>query len=317
TKSTPSSVTALPLGNRASTEPGSNRTCTSVGCLFGPPLPMPNTFNPPYSVCVINLVASNATGTADCSSGAASISLPLASALYIDGDLFKQSGGMDHCVGGTNPGAVCTMNSQCTGGGFCSVGIQPCPICAGDGKCHGGDNDGAACTPADSALNSSFPTSQDCLPPSGNGIGSLSIALALTTGTTSLTAADYNANAQCTASGQPFDCCTGMGSGTCIGQNNVFCGFCRDVNAKGTGAMTPQTCCTGLGTGTCTANGLGAWPDCEQRNQGAFGLGGGGVETITETGMPSGAISDGAAHASTLVSIFCIPPSFNAGVDLG
>jgi len=410
------SGTALTLGNLASTETGSNRNCTSVGCLFGPPLPMPNTFNPPYSVCVINLVASNATGTADCSSGAASISLPLASALYIDGDLFKQSGGMDHCVGGTNPGAVCTMNSQCTGGGFCSVGIQPCPICAGDGKCHGGDNDGAACTPADSALNSSFPTSQDCLPPSGNGIGSLSIALALTTGTTSLTAADYNANAQCTASGQPFDCCTGMGSGTCIGQNNVFCGFCRDVNAKGTGAMTgcfegdpstfsfcphnaacttggptpqpfrcctgagtgicdpnnaqctapntpwhcctgagtgtcnlnaftpcsvggvataactdgdasgnagctgamtPQTCCTGLGTGTCTANGLGAWPDCEQRNQGAFGLGGGGVETITETGMPSGAISDGAAHASTLVSIFCIPPSFNAGVDLG
>ena len=416
TKVTACSGTALTLGNLASTETGSNRNCTSVGCLFGPPLPMPNTFNPPYSVCVINLVASNATGTADCSSGAASISLPLASALYIDGDLFKQSGGMDHCVGGTNPGAVCTMNSQCTGGGFCSVGIQPCPICAGDGKCHGGDNDGAACTPADSALNSSFPTSQDCLPPSGNGIGSLSIALALTTGTTSLTAADYNANAQCTASGQPFDCCTGMGSGTCIGQNNVFCGFCRDVNAKGTGAMTgcfegdpstfsfcphnaacttggptpqpfrcctgagtgicdpnnaqctapntpwhcctgagtgtcnlnaftpcsvggvataactdgdasgnagctgamtPQTCCTGLGTGTCTANGLGAWPDCEQRNQGAFGLGGGGVETITETGMPSGAISDGAAHASTLVSIFCIPPSFNAGVDLG
>src|SRR5206468_4027390 len=204
TKVTVCSGTALTLGNLASTETGSNRNCTSVGCLFGPPLPMPNTFNPPYSVCVINLVASNATGTADCSSGAASIGLPLTSAVYLDGDLFEQSGGQDHTVGGTNPGTVGTMNSQCTGGGFCSVGIQPCPICAGDGKCHGGDNDGAACTPADSALNSSFPTSQDCLPPSGNGIGSLSIALALTTGTTSLTAADYNANAQCTASGQPF-----------------------------------------------------------------------------------------------------------------
>jgi len=260
---------------------------------------MPNTFNPPYSVCVINLVASNATGTADCSSGAASIGLPLTSAVYLDGDLFEQSGGQDHCVGGTNPGTVCTMNSQCTGGGFCSAGVQACPICAGDGKCHGGGNDGAACTPADSALNSNFPTSQDCPPPSGNSIGSLSIALALTTGTKTVTATD-----------QPS-------------QARVFCGFCRDATNTGCFAGDPNPTCPAGPTAAVPCNSdadcaaLVNYPNCQQQTSGAFGLGGANVRTITETGVPGGAISDGTAHASTLVGIVCIPPTFNAGVDLG
>jgi len=42
---------------------------------------------------------------------------------------------------------------------------------------------------------------------------------------------------------------------------------------------------------------------------------GGGARTITETGAPAGTLSDGAGHASTLVSIFCIQPTFNATVD--
>ena len=36
---------------------------------------------------------------------------------------------------------------------------------------------------------------------------------------------------------------------------------------------------------------------------------------ISETGMPAGDMTDGAAHALTLASIFCIPPTFNATVD--
>src|SRR5437016_14089540 len=205
------------------------RRCTSMGCLFGPPLPIPNPASPPTSVCAINAVAADASGTADCSSGASAVSLPLTSTLFLDGDLFTpDASGSDHCVGGTNPGAVCTANAMCTGGGFCSVGVQVCPICAGDGKCHGGANDGGACTPADSPVTPSFPTSHDCPPPASSNIGSLPIAFALTTGTTTMTAGNYNANAQCTAAMQPFNCCTGAGAGTCVGQNNVFCGFCRD-----------------------------------------------------------------------------------------
>jgi len=348
-------LTATTAADVGGTHP--ERRCTSRGCLFGPPLPIPNPASPPTSVCVINAVAADASGTADCSSGASAVSLPLTSILYLDGDLFTPDASGDHCVGGTNPGAVCTANATCTGGGFCSVGVQVCPICAGDGKCHGGANEGAACTPADSPLNASFPTSHDCPPPATNNIGSLPIAFALTTGTTTMTAGNYNANAQCTASSQPFNCCTGAGAGTCVGQNNVFCGFCRDSNAKGTGAKTgcfegdpaaacphnaactmgpptpqPFRCCTGAGTGTCDqptfkacsvggvtvaacTDGNGAWPDCEQRDAGAFGPGESGAQTITETGVPAGAVSDTAGHASTLVSIFCIPPTFNATVD--
>ncbi len=50
-----------------------------------------------------------------------------------------------------------------------------------------------------------------------------------------------------------------------------------------------------------------------RRTRGGAGL----ASDIEDSGVPGGAISDRAAHASTLVSIFCIPPSFNAGVDLG
>src|SRR5437870_2059175 len=61
------SGTTLTLSQLTSTQTGSNRNCTSVGCLFGPPLPIPNSATTPISVCVINTVAHNASGSADCS----------------------------------------------------------------------------------------------------------------------------------------------------------------------------------------------------------------------------------------------------------
>src|SRR5207244_12525515 len=63
------------------------------------------------------------------------------------------------------------------------------------------------------------------------------------------------------------------------------------------------------------AGGRGWWPDCRQANPGACGPAGGGAHTITETGAPAGDMTDGLGHASTLVSIFCIQPTFNATVD--
>ena len=131
-----------------------------------------------------------------------------------------------------------------------------------------------ACTPADSAQNASFPTTHDCPPPAALDIGGLPIAFALTTGTKSVTAVNDPAS----------------------GQNNVFCGFCRDRNS-GTqtgcfaGDQTPA-CPTPLEPSpiACTSNTgcPAAYPDCVQRNPGAF---------------------------ATLVSIFCIQPTFNATVD--
>ena len=393
--------------------------CTNAGCLFGQPLPIPNPASTPTSVCVINVVATNASGSTDCRSGASSLSLPLTSQLYLAGDLEPNAAGIQvcpvctkTCSAGTNNTGPCTVDADCPSGGAGS--------CAGSNVCHGGASyPHVPCTPQDSPVNPSFPTTQDCPPAINLSIGSLPIAFALTTGTTTLTAGNYSAAAQCTASGQPFNCCTGLGTTNngCFqsGQNNVFCGYCRDENAKGTaahtgcfegdtvtngpncphnsactlggaapqpyrcctgagtgicdpnnaqckaantpwhcctgagtgtcnlnaftpcsvgvvtvaacddgngsgnagctGSGTPQACCTGMGTGTCTENGLGAWPDCEQRDPGAFGPGGGGVLTITETGAPGGNLTDGLGHASILVSRFCIGPTFTATVD--
>jgi hypothetical protein len=322
------SGTSLTLTNLTSAQTGSIRNCTSVGCLFGPPLPIPNPGSTPTSVCVINSVTTNATGTADCSSGASSLNLPLNSELFLDGDLLPARPGIqvcpvclgNACVGGSNNGANCAVAGDCPGGS-CVVATV-CHTLTTEGS------NGAPCTPADTAINAGFPTSQDCPPPVSLDIGGLPIAFALTTGTKTS---------------------TGVANS---GQANVFCGYCRDdgtgptgtgcfegnttpgcpTNSGCTAAATPFPCCTGVGTGNCNGppkqcfNGLtgtstactdgsGSWPDCNQRDPGAFGPGAGGAHTITETGAPAGSMMDGAGHASTLVSIFCIQPTFNATVD--
>ena len=53
---------------------------------------------------------------------------------------------------------------------------------------------------------------------------------------------------------------------------------------------------------------------CEQRNDGAFGKD--AATTITMTGTPAGSISDRAEHTGTLLSTFCIPPTFAPSIDV-
>ncbi|PYN80156.1 MAG: hypothetical protein DMD97_03860 [Candidatus Rokuibacteriota bacterium] len=318
------SGTSLTLANLTSTQTGSDRNCTSVGCLFGPPLPIPNSATTPISLCVINTVSADAIGTADCGSGASSLSLPLNSELFLTGDLFPNAPGIQSCPvcnptcnAGSNSGGPCNSDADCPGAGASS--------CAGTNKCHGGANDGGACTPADSALNPSFPTTHDCPPPANLDIGGLPIGFALSTGTMTVT-------------GQTL-------TGPVTAQQRVYCGFCRDIDGAGTlcfeGAPAtqaacphnsacisngdPNLCCSGAGTGTCDqepkpctassqcTDGNGTWPNCQQHNPGAFGFG--TARTITENGSPAGDMTDGAGHPSTLVSIFCVPPTFSTSVD--
>jgi len=288
------------LTNLTSAATGSNRNCTSVGCLFGPPLPIPNAGSTPTSVCVINVVATNASGTGNCNTGTSHLNLPLTSVLYLDGDLFPTAPGIQVCPvcnktcnAGTNLNGPCNVDAECPSGGAGS--------CAGANKCHGGPNDGLACTPADSVVGTlaDFPTSHDCPPPAVNNIGGLPIAFDLVTSTKTLTAVNNTAS----------------------GQNNVFCGYCRDVNNLGTGCFSgdPNPACPNPASSVIAcANNAGCnanYPDCVQRSAGAFGPAGGGAHTITENGSPAGNMTDGAAHASTLASIFCIQPTFNATVD--
>jgi hypothetical protein len=242
-----------------------------TGCLFGPPLPIPNASGPSISTCVINRVAKNASGTAHCSTGEASISLPLVSDLYLTGDYLDGSAPDRPAI----------------------VGIQPCPLCtgtAGSETCKGGPRNGMACTPGGTDLGGepAYPTSHDCPPPPSAFIGPLDIPFALTTGTTSDTSADSAA------------------------QDRIFCGFC------GGGVQfhnPPVSCdsdadCVGL-SGCGSAE--GPCTTCKQRQAGAFQIG--DARTITQTGSPAGPLGDHASHTSTLVSVFCIPPSFNGAVD--
>ena len=318
---------SLTLSNLTSAQTGSNRNCTSVGCLFGPPLPAPNPATTALSVCFINTVTSDASGSADCSTGASALSLPVNHEIFLDGDLFPNAPGIQSCpvcnqtcTGGSNTAGPCNSNADCPSGG----------TCGGSVVCHGGPNNGMPCTPADSALSPSYPTTHDCPPPANLDLVGLGLAFALTTGTT-------------TATGQTLN-------GPVTAQPRVFCGFCRDIDAAGTTCfegdpdnppvigcpknsactanLMPFNCCTGNGTGTCDSffgmpksctassqctDGNGTWPNCQQHNAGAFGFN--TAKTISETGTPAGDLTDGLGHASVLVSDFCIGPTFNHFFD--
>src|SRR5437870_4165650 len=140
------------------------------GCLFGAPIPIPNTNSPATSTCVVNRVSVDASGTGNCGDGSSAINVPLLSDIYLTGP---------------------------------TAGLIPCPRCAGPSgseTCQAGPNAGQPCTPADSAsLGAAFPTSHDCPPSSTAFIGSLPIAFALSTGAPSATSTDLSA--------QPFVFC--------------------------------------------------------------------------------------------------------------
>ena len=262
------------LGPTTAAQTGTNKTCTSTGCFFGAPLPVPNPGSTPTSVCVVNTLSADISGTVNCATGAAAIDAPLASVLFLTGD--------------TSTDPMSTIG-----------GIQPCPLCSA-GACVGGANDTDPCTPGTSALNPSFPTSNDCPPDNAFNIGTLPVAFSLTSGAITWTGTSATNDTGSTASVQ----------------NRVFSGFCRD--ADGTGAFQGDPMITA--SVLCWENGMavgaacsGTFESCEQRSNGAFGPAGGNNRTITAVGNPMGIL--GGPASNTLVSIFTIRPTFNATVD--
>ena len=317
------SGTNLTLANLTSTDTGSNRNCTSTGCLFGPPLPIPNSATPVLSTCILNDIAANAVGTATCDTGASSLNLPLTSNTFLTGDLLDGTKADRPFVPGTQPcptcqtacrscfssagvtNTMCTTNADCGANAFCGLRAcasdTDCPTgvpCGTTPVCLGGANYGASCTPGSGPLGAAYPTSHDCALPAGSApIGILPIPFALTTGTSS----------------KP-----GIASGT---QQRVFCGYCRDAANTGCFEGDPhaQADSCPLPAGSlhpCTADSDCTTPNyasCEQRDNGAFHQG--PATSITETGVPAGDMTDHFAHSSTLVSVFCIPLTFNAVID--
>ena len=344
--------------------------CSNAGCLFGPPLPVPNGSHngAATSTCVINTVAANGAGTGDCAAGTTTnYDLPLGSALFLAGDLMAMrcSGGTTPganctggggcgtatacagggtcvndtgrctdnaapccsdgdcnvgatcetgaCVGGTNDGKGCITTADCPGAGAkCRTFIQSCPICdPTTNTCDGGPNGGLACTPGASPVDGDFPTSHDCPPATSLGIGTLAIGFKLDTGTITQTAVNTP------------------------NQANVFCGFCKNstlnsfahkCNGSPTGAncTSDGNCPAGQHCGPIPCNPANGNADCAsatgftscgQRTAGAFNAND-VARTIVETGHGEGPIvTNGPSLPQTLVSIFCIPPSFSPAVD--
>lgn len=296
----------LILSASLQSETGRN-SCTTAGCNFGAPLPIPNSMLAAISTCVLNTVSRDARGETHCATGASRVDIPLRSDVYLTGDILGS-----RCSGGTNPGGQCTAATaatDCPGAGVCIAdpAIQPCPVCNPvTGVCNGGIANGLPCV-IDGGSGTGlpqYPTSHDCLVDPMAFIGALPVPFLLTSGTATDTAA---------------------ASGT---QTRVFCGFCRDADDTGSfgacvGGPTPGALCVaptcGAG-GECVAAPCGSDAECsqpreacEQRTQGAFNNA--TATGITEIGTTPGNLEDFAPHPGTLVSVFCIPPTFNGLID--
>ena len=155
-------------------------------------------------------------------------------------------------------------------------GIQPCPLCV-SGTCEGGPNNGMGCVAASSDLGDAYPTSHDCPPPTGSPLGTLTVGATITTGTATNTASP---------------------SGS---QQQVFCGFCRDVDGTSAFQSPAQPCASNA---DCSQ----PFESCEQRSEGAFGSS--AAHTISLTGVPATCQADGNPHATTLVGGMCVQPAY-------
>lgn len=271
------------VGAATSTQTGSLRNCSGIGCLFGAPMPVPQPASPPTSVCTIITVTTPITGTVDCATGALNLTTSLNKEVFLTGDTATDPGG-------TIPG------------------MQPCPLCSA-GTCIGGPNNGMACTPGTGPLTTSYPTSHDCPPAPSASVANVTLlfpAAVASTGTISWTGTVATNDSGATESVQ----------------NRVFCGFCRDTNGTGAfdASAAPgfqfQPCWqNNMAIGTACSEALNSAESCEQRTNAAFGPNGGLNNTVTVNGAPAGSLNDLGSHAGTLASVFCVPPSFDSTID--
>jgi len=280
----------LILGPSSPTTAGAKR-CSSEGCPFGPPLVVPNTGSTPQSVCVYPTYTDDARGTAHCDTGEVRVTLPIAGVAFLTGDILPR-----RCSGGSSPGLRCggpfdpmAPDPLCPGGGTCvdDPDLQPCPICNPTTLvCNGGQDNGGPCVPgSDEVAGPGFPTSRDCTVSTLVKVGDIPLPLSLTTGTS-------------TRTGNP--------SGT---QARVFCGYCRDADAT----IAFEEVHPGIGH-PCMSDADCEQPyeACEQRSSGGFAY---PASAITEFGTPAGNLEDYAAHDATLVSVFCLPPTYIPIID--
>jgi len=145
-------LTSCPLGPTTASSPDFD--CTSTGCAFGAPLPIPNGS---LSACAVNTFAAPATGTVNLVSGATTANVMLSQHVFFTGNAAQPC---PRCTATGAPGAV------------------------GSGVCDRGARSGLSCT-----TRNSQGASSDCTPGGSDGsidLGSFTANLSpLTTGTAS------------------------------------------------------------------------------------------------------------------------------------
>jgi hypothetical protein len=298
------------VGSFCSADPSraclTNNDCSNAGtCVvqtFGPPLPLSAGGVP---ACIVNRFATDATGTYDMQSGAASINLRLSSLVHL----------------GSSVSAPCPI---CDCG---KANLQDC-VKGDTGTCTGIIGS-PACTVGG---NGPFgPTSNDCPPSSSLNVsgGGLDIPFTpLTTGTVTLPTNQKcdgtgytNDNCWCDAQPQPSSCqraCDGgsndaqsCGSdGDCPGAPAGACKpLCRQITGEAVGegecpAGPISQTCSGAPEIGCQNNSdcpAGKGP-CVSKNQRCF------MDPIVKTGTPG-------LSTDTLVSAFCIPATSGSAIN--
>jgi hypothetical protein len=228
-------------------ESGPTFDCSSTGCFFGPPLPIPNLGT---TTCVVNTWRAPGSGTLDLVNGTSSnLSVPLNSQTYLTGNSLHPC---PICKMGTGAEAdapcVGTPNSPCTG---------VCELPTSGGVNLGGPNEGKPCVSTNSdGLSKDCPPGGVLLPDKpcnpddisqqqcifGTNLGGLSVTLApLTTGTTTV----EDANGFFCPHQDPSDLEPGQlqgfpgcfGTTPSVSQTNL----CRTITATGTpaGSLLP------------------------------------------------------------------------------
>jgi len=260
-----------------------------VGCLYiggggatiVPPGATPDHYTSTFGISGTNLVASAGTGPRDCTKGA---------------------GPGSHCIGGTNTGMACTMDSQC--GGFPGT-------CGLDANCFF-----AAPLPI---VNGSLSTCVvNVIQTDAGGTGDITL------GTSSVSVPLSSRVFITSNSASPCPKCVSgtctYGSGTTCSTGGNTLGTTLDCPPPAADFLAPLAVTLNpLTTGTAQKTGASGnfCPSppavAAQRTNGAFGKT--GAQCIKETGSPAGDLSDGLPHPSTLGSVFCIPATGNVAID--
>jgi hypothetical protein len=256
-----------------------------LGCLYigGGSATVAPSLIPDNSTTILNspdgttLTASSGTSRADCSTG------PLAT---------------KHCV--NNPAAECSSDGDCFAPGGCQA----------DATCYFGPPVGINGFPSSCVVNT---FAQDASGTVNTGTGDSTVNIVLAS-RVYLTLAqptacpicdggfcNYgdNAGQPCTSNnleGTSLDCMPGSGT------------FVATLGVN----LSPLTTTTNTVTaadGLFCTGGVGG----DQAHPGAFGQA--ATQAIKQNGSPSGDLTDGLPHASTLVSNFCIPPTGSLALD--